>query len=205
MDGLLTAKDAVLIMFEVVKRLRTLHTTGFIHGEVHPGNVMISTFENVVFADGQPLFLIDFGNAKPYFQAAGTPRLPRRTQRTSAYNDFMSTNMHRGYPPSPKDDLESALYIMVFVFNGRLPWSGCRTVREVVQRKDSIQNRALTRGFPNAITWLSGHIRSMPWDRIPPYDLLLSRLRSALHELPSSGNNVFSWETYNTRTSGRRT
>jgi serine/threonine protein kinase len=71
------------------------------------------------------VFLIDFGLAQPIHNPA--------TNRHIVQSDgcgvmgtlrYSSINSHLGLPPSRRDDLESLVYVIVYLVKGRLPWQG---------------------------------------------------------------------------------
>ena len=65
-------------------------------------------------SDQSQLFLIDFGLTSPVkdakkYKFRGTPY-------------FASSNALQRIQAGPKDDVESLLYILIYLYNGELPW-----------------------------------------------------------------------------------
>ncbi|CDW75774.1 ck1 family protein kinase [Stylonychia lemnae] len=98
-----------------------IHKTGFAHLDIKPDNIMLES-RDFGLAQSSILHLIDFGVSAKYkekiFQS-----------NTSLKRDFFgnfafsSRQQMLGLAPSRKDDIISVLYLLLYLKEGRLPWS----------------------------------------------------------------------------------
>jgi casein kinase I family protein HRR25 len=104
---------------------------------------------------------------------------------------YASINCHLGLTPSRRDDLESLVYVIVYLVKRRLPWQGI-TARsdeihqdEVLKLKQAITVKALCKGLPQPFIKFVEHIRSLGFRDTPDYKWLRSILeKCALPQTP---------------------
>ena len=69
------------------------------------------------------IFLIDFGLAQLFHDPSTCRHVPLISGlKTIGTIAFTSINSHLGRTQSRRDDLESLVYSIVYLFRGRLPW-----------------------------------------------------------------------------------
>lgn len=85
---------------------------GYVHGDLKPQNIMCTNHKS-----NNQLFVIDYGLAINYtvihdakLEFKGTPY-------------FASNNMLMRGNLGPRDDIESLIYLLLYLFQGKLPWS----------------------------------------------------------------------------------
>lgn len=82
--------------------------------------------ENIVIGkdDSHKIYLIDFGLSQTYVSENGQHVAKKYMKRFSGNFIFASLNSCRGYNKSRRDDMESLLYLLIYMLNGNdLPWS----------------------------------------------------------------------------------
>lgn len=95
-----------------------MHSMGFVHNDLKLDNVLVG------FKDPQNIYLIDFGLSCRYVEPDGSHVEKKYIQKFSGNFIFGSLNSCRGYNKSRRDDIQSLIYIMIFLLNGgSLPWS----------------------------------------------------------------------------------
>lgn len=128
---------------QAVLALHDLHCIDYVFRDLKPENVMVGRGAG---ADRGRLFLLDFGAAYKHMKAGGllneTPVGPAGTPK------FMSRHIHQGAPPSPRDDLESLGYLLVWLAAGALPWERAGSEAEVLRSKAAASPRALCAALP---------------------------------------------------------
>ena len=177
-DGKLPMKVVLAIATRVLKHLSFIHGAGMIHRDLKPQNMMLGP------EGSREVFLIDFGLSKrvivdgkhiPYFEKksglTGTPR-------------YASVSSHMGIEQSRRDDLESLVYIMLYLESGRLPWQGTRGERKerykkILKKKRTISDAALAEGWPRPFLDFVTAVRSLRFSEKPDYRQLIQYLIEA--------------------------
>ena len=129
------------------------------------------------------VFLIDFGLAQ-LFRNPITHTHAVQTKGSSVIGTvrYSSINCHLGLTPSRRDDLESLIYVIVYLAKGRLPWQGI-AVRpdqvhedEVMKLKQATTVKALCEGLSQPFLEFVEHIRCLGFRDKPDYEYLRSIL-----------------------------
>ena len=115
-------------MIGIIQRIQKC---GFIHRDIKP--------ENFLFAPGTErctIYLVDFGLSCSYIDSM-TKQHVRFSDKHHLVGTarYASVNTLFGYAQSRRDDLESIIYVMIYLLNGRLPWQGLRAMSEKDKRE----------------------------------------------------------------------
>jgi serine/threonine protein kinase len=96
---------------QIIDRLQQLHATGLIHRDIKPDNLLFG-----IGRKSHIVHLIDFGFCKSYLLPDGS-HVPQEGGKTIVGTmNFISVNMHDGSSLSRRDDIESAVYVMIYLF-----------------------------------------------------------------------------------------
>ena len=163
-----------------------MHDRHYVHLDIKPDNFAlgIGKWSNRVF-------LIDFGLAQ-LFRNPATRSHTAQTKGSSVIGTvrYSSINCHLGLTPSQRDDLESLVYVIVYLVKGRLPWQGITVLPgqvhedEVMKLKQATTVKDLCEGLPQPFLEFVEHIRSLGFRDKPDYDHLHSILEKCT--LPNS-------------------
>ena len=104
---------------EILRILETIHKSGIVHRDIKPENVMLR---------GEKMYLIDFGLARHFREHSGKHAPMKAGRGMLGTMRYASMNVHNGYTPSRRDDLESLGYVLLFFYHQTLPWKGIRNV-----------------------------------------------------------------------------
>jgi hypothetical protein len=90
--------------------------------------------------------------------------------------------------PSPRDDLESLVYTIVWLLRGILPWDHCKT-RKAEEWKSSITSAVLCNGLPVQFCNFFDYVRHLEYHDEPNYGHWKTTFRDLSHAFgyPSSG------------------
>lgn len=195
--GRLTLKCVLMIGVKLLERIKTIHQKGIIHRDIKPDNILFGRGE-----DEDKLFLIDFGLAKTYMDSQGGHIDITYDNGLVGTREFVSVNIHNGYTPSRRDDLESLGYLLVYLLQGSTPWSniniidteeknkqigGIKTMKSVWMMFDD--------DIPGEFVLFIMYCRKLEFSQEPDYNylkILLTNLYK-LHGFPV--DNKYDWST----------
>ncbi|KAL3077768.1 hypothetical protein niasHT_038180 [Heterodera trifolii] len=200
--GRLSLGSAVGVSIQMLAALRGLHTVGYLHRDIKPGNSTIGRPES---NEIRLLYLIDFGMARKYTKDDGSQHRPRAATNFRGSPRYAAISAHLGREYSRKDDIESWFYCMIELFKGALPWSnvgemkaiGDAKVKRQKKQPEAVRRQAiadLLSGCPSEFGQVLKYIDDMKYTDKPDYDWIIATLRSSLS---NAGVQEFpyDWET----------
>ena len=156
----LSFKTTMFIAKQLIDRFRVLHNHNIIHRDIKPDNVLIDLKTNI-------FYLIDFGFSKMYVQNGR--HIDFKIKKTIIGTpNFISINIHNYCEPSRRDDIESLLYVLLYILLGELEWETENNMNKMVQLKMNIINEDIPQCFKFALIY----IRQLTFDQIPDYAYL---------------------------------
>jgi serine/threonine protein kinase len=122
--GKLQLRLALDLARQMVERVQTLHSRGYVHRDLRPDHFLYGR-------ENRPtrLFLSGFAIAKKYLRSDGKHQGYRDSRLSFAGTArYCSINTQLGVEQSRRDDIESILYILIYLVRGYLPWQGVKAV-----------------------------------------------------------------------------
>lgn len=188
-----SAKSALCVGVQLVRLVQTLHSRGFVHGDLKPANILTGRE-----GDRESLHVVDFGAALA-ISRAGTKQFETNSLRGFT-PVFMSNNTHRYCRLSQRDDLQSIGYIVVDLFQGRLPWStysykehGPDYVNLILRSKECLKLEDLCKGLPNEVQEFIAYARNLAFAVVPNYIFCSDLLLRALMKLRVGDRAKLDW------------
>ena len=179
----LTPVETAHLAIALTNILEKIHDRGFLHRDIKPSNIMLG------YEDCE-IYLADFGLAKCYVddQKIHIPYCDNKSGITGTLR-FCATHTHDGVESARRDDLQSLLFIIVYMLKGVLPWQG--TVKKDGSRENekavvgdikrrTLYSDELTHGLPPQITNIAHHIRSLGFEERPLYSFIRQQLAELL-------------------------
>lgn len=179
--GELDIKETLLIGIQMVERIRTLHQHLLVHRDIKP--------DNFVFGLGNKktkLYLIDFGFTRRYTNDNGIHIPFKENCSLLGTPNFVSLNVHKGYEASRRDDLESAILIMIYLHMGELSWETVNTNNIIKAKEDIIYDRDI----PELLIDLLVHIRRLTFEEQPDYDYILELMYEEIKAIDEEEENI---------------
>jgi len=151
---------------QIIDRLQQLHATGLIHRDIKPDNLLFG-----IGRKSHIVHLIDFGFCKSYLLPDGSHVQQEVGKTIVGTVNFISVNMHNGLSLSRRDDIESAVYVMIYLF---LPLNNWETLfskglneLEVKDVKIALQHDVT---IMPALVQLLRECAQMKYEGMPDYD-----------------------------------
>lgn len=161
-------KDALNIGIQMLNIVQCVHNKYLLHRDIKPDNFMLSNNNLNI-----KLYLIDFGLAKRYnYNGIHIPEKPIANLIGSP--NFVSLNVHNNVEPSRRDDIESCIYVILYLILGSLDWFNKPIKNIVVLKKDIIN-------MPFFIKNMLTNVRKMTYEERPNYDLLVNILKDEIN------------------------
>lgn len=174
--GRLPHRSTMVIGCQAIQRLHDIHARGLLHRDLKPQNLTLS--EGTVF-------LCDFGLAKAYLDEHREHVVWRNGKRLTGTPRFASIHTHDGVEQSRRDDIESLVYVLVYLVRGELPWQGLKRRKgerkhdAIAEVKRATSPETLCEGLP-ALRAILSSARRLGFDETPAYQYYVACLRSEI-------------------------
>ena len=111
--GRLSLKTTLTIGIQLIERLQCLHSSGILHGEIKPDNLLVGLGPKLK----HKIYLIDFELSHPYMVKG--KHIEEENQDTfSGSIQFSSAHANSKKNISRRDEIESLLYCMIYLLKG---------------------------------------------------------------------------------------
>ncbi len=160
-DGPISDEEAVHIGLQLLSFFEFLHSKGRVYVDVKP--------ENFLYAinNDSKVYCTDFGLVESYLlmnkhkqkvkgSVIGTPT-------------YLSLDCHNGFTHARKDDIESLLYVLIYMMKGCLPWQNAKSDDEAIDIKQKTTMRELCKSIDPKWGCIVQHIRKTEFSCEPDY------------------------------------
>lgn len=186
--GKLSPEYVTVIGIQLVQRIRSMHERGFLHRDLKPQNILLG------HKDGKhagSVFLVDFGLSKKFVHEGGdksTHVAYKDDKSLTGTPRYCSLNTQLGLEQSRRDDIESMMYVLIYLRKRWLPWMGMggkgiskkKKHALILKKKRSVTVRSLCRGMHPAFASVLNSARSTEFSARPAYEAYEKSLLTAL-------------------------
>ena len=201
------------IAISIFKRLESLHSLGILHNDIKLANLAWGTIKNGKIGNAKDIFLLDFGLATrfKYFGDEVNNKCKKKNnnkieaRKIKSKNSlgnitFMSKEVLMGNSPCPKTELESFLYLIIYLFENKLPWTGIKSKNfqdkknKIIECHKKITHKELCKNLPYQIAYIYNEINNLKIDEKPKYKYYRQILKELIYLKEPENNIEFCWE-----------
>jgi serine/threonine protein kinase len=173
--GQIPLKNILQLGIQMIKRIETLHNKYLLHRDIKPDNFMLGP--------NKQLYLIDFGLCKRYDHDGKHIEETRRPNKPIIGSvNFVSLNVHKSIEPGRRDDIESCIYIILYLLQGgQLYWFKESNIKKIAILKEQLTTTNTLACHP-FIEKMLANIRNLAFQEEPNYGELINILEKELKE-----------------------
>ena len=192
-----SVKTVAMLGYQLIKILKYIHDKHIIHRDIKPDNLAMGRKE----LNGT-LYIIDFGLAKKFRSSRTLKQFPliKRHSLTGTAR-YASINALQGYEQSRRDDLESAMYVLMFFLRGNLPWQNIKIkgkhdkyLKNCNKKKEN-SSKELGKNFPSEFAELLEYFKNLGYTEDPDYEMCLKKMLNVLERENATFDYVYDWTT----------
>ena len=189
-------KTVSQIAYQMIQRIEYVHSKGYIHRDIKPGNFLIGKDFN-----SDKLYIIDFGLSKRY--------IDKNTNKHIIYKEgkgltgtarYVSLNTHYGIEQSRRDDIEGIAYNIIYFAKGKLPWQGVKTKnkkekhKKIMEFKEKYNPEKLCEELPEEFPTLLKYARKLDFNEKPDYKNIKIMFKELINSINEKMDWKFDWE-----------
>ena len=189
-------KTVCMIGYQMVQRIEYVHSKGYIHRDIKPGNFLIG--KNL---ESKKLYIIDFGLSKRYIdKTTGKHVIYKEGKGLTGTARYVSLNTHYGADQSRRDDIEGVAYNLIYFAKGKLPWQGVKTKnkkekhKKIMEFKEEYIPEKLCDGLPEEFPTLLKYARKLDFDEKPDYKNIKIMFKQLIISMNQEMDWKFDWE-----------
>ena len=189
-------KTVSMIGYQMVQRIEYVHSKGYIHRDIKPGNFLIGKNK-----DKEILYIIDFGLSKKYIdKLTGKHAIYKEGKGLTGTARYVSLNTHYGIDQSRRDDIEGIAYNLIYFAKGKLPWQGVKTKnkkekhKKIMECKEEYKEDKLCEGLPEEFPTLLKYARKLDFEETPDYKNIKIMFKQLILSNGQQMDWKFDWE-----------
>lgn len=116
MNKSFSLQTIVLLTEQMLERIKSLHDKNYFHRDIKPQQFVLPLKQN-----DKKIFMIDFGLSKKFKNKLGMHLQYSENNSFAGTYHYASINAQNGIQQGRRDDLESMMYSIAYLFRGDLP------------------------------------------------------------------------------------
>ena len=197
-----TLKTILMIIIQMIERLKHVHDNHYIHRDIKPENFLIGKDTTA-----KTIYLLDFGLAKRYRDEYTHIHIPLKENRNlTGTARYASCNAHNGLEQSRRDDMESIAYVILYFFRKKLPWQGlkCKDKNEkhakIKEIKKSMTPEKLFEGIPKEFADYLTMVKKLGFEDEPAYKSYIQMFNKLFKAKEFEMDYIYDWVTVKNNT-----
>ena len=146
------------------------------------------------------IYIVDFGLAKRYRDVKSQEHIPYSDNKDiTGTVRYVSVNTHNGIDQSRRDDLESLIYSLIYLYKGKLIWQGQKIkdkekkAEEIKRIKSESPLEEICKDCPEEFVNFLSHCRNLKFEQKPDYEYLRKQFRDAFTKNSIENDYLFDW------------
>ena len=189
-------KTIFQIGYQMIERIQYVHSKGYIHRDIKPGNFVIGLGDK-----SKIIYIIDFGLSKRYIDKNTNKHIPYKEGKgLTGTARYVSLFTHYGIEQSRRDDIEGIAYNLIYLAKGKLPWQGVKTKnkkekhKRIMESKIAYTPEILCKHLPEELLKLLKYARKLEFEDEPDYKDIKIMFKNCICENGSTMNMEFDWD-----------
>jgi len=204
----LQMKTCLILLKKLINIIKDIHNKGILYRDIKPENFLVD------INNTNNLYIIDFGLAKPYLDSNNEHVKINNNHQCTGTIRYSSIHIHQGYNHSRRDDLISIVYMIQYLFFGKLPWSGLKIdnmkekyakIKEIKQNEFNKINDSLELNDPidsvdsvdstdsTIINIILKYCYNLKFNECPKYNTLISLINKHLINKFNTKHEELEW------------
>jgi len=188
-------KTIFQIGYQMIQRIEYIHSKGYIHRDIKPGNFVIGRGDN-----SKKIYIIDFGLSKKYIDKNTNKHIPYKEGKgLTGTARYVSLFTHYGIEQSRRDDIEGIAYNLIYFAKGKLPWQGVKTKnkkekhKKIMESKLSFTPEQLCEGLSFEFVNLLKYARELEFEEKPDYKNIKIMFKNSIIKSGGTMDWKFDW------------
>ena len=191
-----STKTIFQIGYQMIQRIEYIHSKGYIHRDIKPGNFVIGRGDN-----SKIIYIIDFGLSKRYIDKNTNKHIPYKEGKgLTGTARYVSLFTHYGMEQSRRDDIEGIAYNLIYLAKGKLPWQGVKTKnkkekhKKIMESKLALSPEQLCEGLSVEYANLLKYARDLDFEEVPDYKNIKKMFKNRITKNGGNMDWEFDWE-----------
>ncbi|UKZ85136.1 uncharacterized protein TrAFT101_001009 [Trichoderma asperellum] len=188
-------KTTLMLTDQLISRVEMLHSKNLLHRDLKMENIVMGFGKE----NGKTAYLLDFG-LSGYFRSRDD-YITAPDYRLAGTIETACIAWHLNRPQSPKDDLESLAYVLIFLFRGYLPWSidgdsdaSYPSSERALKMKLSLPIDIICKDMPPQFARHLKYVRSLKYNDTPNYSKLRDMYQRLMKRMGYEYDGVYDWD-----------
>lgn len=201
--GRFSLKTVLMIGYQALERIESLHNQGFIHRDIKPENFVIGCDNS----QKKIIHLVDFGLACSYLDENNKHVPFKKNSSISGTLYYLSVYGHLGIKATRRDDLISLGYMLIHLLKGQLAWIHTKgttkeMIKKIYQIKATIFLKKLCENLPKEFISYFQYVYKLSFFEKPDYALLKGLFIKMMNDNKFKNDGVFDWISNSSFTKG---
>ena len=189
-------KTIFQIGYQMVDRIQYVHSKGYIHRDIKPGNFVIGRGDK-----SKIIYLIDFGLSKRYIDPETQKHIPYKIGKgLTGTARYVSLFTHYGIEQARRDDIESIAFNLIYFARGKLPWQGVKTKNKKEKHKKIMESKLvhtpeiLCSNLPEEFIKLLKYPKKLEFEEEPDYQKIKLMFKNYITKNGGIMDMEFDWD-----------